>query len=89
MEGDIRVEVAWSDAGQVRVESCRLPAGSLVRDALERVSAPSRAAVGIFGERVRQDRVLKDSDRVELYEELPRDPRLARRERARRLRLRR
>lgn len=88
MEPEIEVEVAWMEGSKVKVKKCRLPTGATVRDALTGISAPVRAGVGIFGEPVRQNRILQAGDRVELYDELPSDPKLARRERVRRLRLR-
>ncbi|MBS0612667.1 MAG: RnfH family protein [Steroidobacteraceae bacterium] len=85
---EIVVEVAWREGSRVRVESCRLPAGATVADALQVVGAPREAAVGIFGRVVEADTVLCCADRVEVYEALPNDPKLARRERARQARRR-
>lgn len=89
MEPEIDIEVAWVEGAKVRVEKCRLPRGATVRDALKGVPVPPRAGVGIFGEAVSETRILNEGDRIELYDDLPRDPKLARRERAGRLRTRR
>lgn len=42
--------------------------------------------LGIFGRTIGLQQVLRDGDRVEIYRELPTDPKQARRERARRQR---
>lgn len=66
--------------------------GTTVRQAIERSGilprlleielAPGR--VGIFGERVELNRVLREGDRVEIYRSLVADPKQVRRQRARR-----
>jgi len=66
----------------VKVEKCRVLPGTTVRDAMEGVPAPPRAGSGIFGEVVNESRILEEGDRIELYDELPRDPKRSRRERA-------
>jgi len=79
---EIRVEVAWREGVRVRIESCRLPAGATVADALRAAGAPHGAAMGIFGQVVQAGQVLRGAERVEVYEALPNDPKLARRARA-------
>lgn len=44
---------------------------------------PARSKVGVFGQLVTPDRVLKAGDRVEIYRPLIADPKAARRQRAR------
>lgn len=68
----------------------RLNEGATVADAIERsgiaarVPEASRAAVGIFGRRVRRDALLAAGDRVEIYRPLRADPKDTRRHRAQR-----
>jgi putative ubiquitin-RnfH superfamily antitoxin RatB of RatAB toxin-antitoxin module len=70
--------------------SLRLPAGSTVMDAVcaacevweEAVPEPRHLRVGVWGVEVRAAQPLRSGDRVELYRELPNDPRAARRARA-------
>jgi putative ubiquitin-RnfH superfamily antitoxin RatB of RatAB toxin-antitoxin module len=46
------------------------------------------SAIGIFGEIVEREYVPEDGDRIEIYRPLQHDPKVTRRERARRLRTR-
>lgn len=68
----------------------KLPAGATVSDAVDAAceawgeagEACRQLAVGIWGEVVQSTRPLRSGDRVELYRQLPNDPRAARRARA-------
>lgn len=87
----IRVEVVCAMPDRQLLREVSLPAGSCVIQAVERsgiledlpelVFDP--ACLGIFSQRVAADRVLQHGDRVEIYRPLTRDPREARRRRAR------
>lgn len=86
----ITVEVAFARPEQQWLRSVRLPAGSVVADA---ISASGIAAlcpelaigndnVGVFSTLVGLDQLLADGDRVEIYRPLTRDPKESRRLRA-------
>lgn len=79
----IRVEVVLARREGARIVPLSLPAGSLVRDALEACGLAGEPA-GVFGKRVASDAPLRDGDRVEVYRALNLDPKEARRRRARR-----
>jgi len=57
------------------LQDIQLPASLLAKNDLEK-------RIGIFGKRVSFERVLKDGDRVEIYQDLLCDPKEARRLRA-------
>ena len=79
----IRVEVVDARRGGVSTAKVELPAGALVRDALEASGLNvDPSAVGIFGKRVAPDARLADGDRVEIYRPLALDPKERRRQRA-------
>jgi uncharacterized protein len=83
----LEIELAMREGADVRIQVCRLPAGSRVNDALRTCGVamvPGR--VGIFGRVVQGDEPLRAGDRVEIYEPLRQDPKAARRERVRRAR---
>ena len=87
MDELIEVELAMREGGDVRIRRCRLPAGSRVSDALREFGlAVPEARVGIFGRVVPAEQVLHAGDRVEIYEALPQDPKVARRERVKKAR---
>lgn len=75
---------------QPRHISLKLSAGATVADAVDAAcqawgeagQACRQLAVGIWGEVVQPTRPLRGGDRVELYRQLPNDPRAARRARA-------
>ncbi len=68
----------------------KLLAGATVSDAVDAAceawgeagQACRQLAVGVWGEAVQPTRPLRSGDRVELYRQLPNDPRAARRARA-------
>ena len=75
--------------------SLELPRGATVAEVLARARAAAdaqgraglvpweSASVGIFGEPCRREAVPRDGDRIEIYVPLRKDPKQARRERAR------
>ncbi len=79
----IRVEVVDARRDGVSTAKVELPAGALVRDALQASGLNvDPSAVGIFGKRVAPDARLADGDRVEIYRPLALDPKERRRQRA-------
>lgn len=87
----MRVEVVYAaSADEQSVVAVELAAGATVENAIRASGLLLRYpeidltqnAVGIFGERVTLDRVVADSERVEIYRPLVADPREARRRRA-------
>lgn len=87
----LQVEVVYALADEQITRPLRLDPGATVRQAIDAsnllASRPEididKAGVGIWGQRVTQDHVLRDGDRVEVYRPLIADPKVSRRERAR------
>ena len=80
----LAVQVVWVDAqAQVQESSVALPAGAQIHDALRAcgVELGTHAACGVWGRTLAPDHGLQDGDRVELYQLLKEDPKVARRER--------
>jgi putative ubiquitin-RnfH superfamily antitoxin RatB of RatAB toxin-antitoxin module len=81
------IEVAHARPGRQWVLPLVVPAGTSVRGAV--LASPlgrecpgldlATAPLGVWGERVADDRPVRAGDRVEVYRELARDPRAARR----------
>lgn len=92
MAETITVEVAYALPEAQEVVALQLPAGTLLRDAIERSGLLDRhpeidlthAPCGIYARPARLDTVLRDRDRVEIYRPLIADPKEARRKRAER-----
>jgi putative ubiquitin-RnfH superfamily antitoxin RatB of RatAB toxin-antitoxin module len=94
----MKVDVVYALPTEQYVREVELPNDATVNDALNAsgvlekfpdVGAAASAgelALGIFGERVTQDSVLEDGDRVEIYRTLIYDPKEIRRRRARKRR---
>ena len=88
----ITVSVVYALPEHATTIKLELPVGATVAEAIARSRIAerhpgadlARAAVGVFGRRVRRDAVLADGDRVEIYRPLLADPKDARRRRARR-----
>ena len=88
----INISVVYALAEHATTIELELPAGATVAEAIARSRILerhpevdlARAAVGVFGRRVRRDALLADGDRVEIYRPLLADPKDARRRRARR-----
>ncbi len=89
---EIECEVAYALADRQHVVCVVLPEGATAADALrasrllERFPQidPASVVLGVFGRVVAADHRLRAGDRVEIYRPLRTDPRVARRERARR-----
>ncbi|WP_038316318.1 RnfH family protein [Kingella kingae] len=85
----IAVEVAYGTATQQKLYRLHLAAGCTARNDV--LAAPilhdfpdadvQAALLGIFGKAVKDDTVLRDGDRVEVYRPLLADPKDARRKR--------
>jgi hypothetical protein len=83
----IAIEVAHARPDRQWVLPLVVPPGTTVRGAV--LASPlalacpgldlATAPLGVWGERVPDDRVVRAGDRVEVYRELARDPRAARR----------
>ncbi|MDE2366944.1 MAG: RnfH family protein [Betaproteobacteria bacterium] len=88
----IRIEVVYALPEHQIVRQLNLPPGTTVEQAvkLSEISRLfpeidlSRNKLGIYGALVRQDRELRDGDRVEIYRPLVLDPKDNRRKRAKR-----
>lgn len=87
----LRVAVAWASPAAQDVVELDLPEGATVADAVAACDAlaragiePSAAGFAIFGQRAHATTPLADGDRVEVTRPLVADPKLARRDRARR-----
>jgi len=86
----IHVEVVYAERDRVWSRALMLPDGATVATAVaDSGLAAERPDVrlgddclGVFGRRVKPDRVLRDGDRVEVYRPLLLDPMEARRRRA-------
>ena len=84
------VEVAYALPGRQDVVRVELAEGMTALDAVEAAGlrelhpelADRSLDLGIFGQPVSPDRMLKNGDRVEIYRPLQADPREARRRRA-------
>jgi putative ubiquitin-RnfH superfamily antitoxin RatB of RatAB toxin-antitoxin module len=87
-EQTIGVEVVYVRPDKQVMIALSLPAGTTVREAVDRASAQTglaelqHAPVGIFGKLVAGAVVLRDGDRVEIYRPLVADAKQARRRRA-------
>ncbi|WP_234686437.1 RnfH family protein [Comamonas aquatica] len=82
--GMLAVQVVWVDVQvQVQERSVALPAGARIHDALHAcgLEPGTHAACGVWGRTLAPDHGLQDGDRVELYQPLKVDPKVARRER--------
>ena len=87
----MRISVAIALAARQEVVEVELPEGATVGDAIVASMLESRFAgadlgtveVGVWGNRVERDSLLRDGDRVELYRALKADPKDQRRRRAR------
>ena len=90
----ITVSVVYALPERALEIELELPAGATIAEAIARSRIGerhpeidvARAAVGVFGRRMRRDAVLADGDRVEIYRALLADPKDARRRRAKRTR---
>jgi uncharacterized protein len=91
----MRVEVVYALPGGHDATELELPPGATVGEAVKASGIAARhrgidlSRLGIFGRPAGEDTPLADGDRVEIYRPLALDPKEARRQRARRKRLRR
>jgi putative ubiquitin-RnfH superfamily antitoxin RatB of RatAB toxin-antitoxin module len=87
---EIRVEIAYASDSDQALISLSVPMGTTVIEAILRSSITDEfpevdfetAAKGIFSKIIKNDHVLADRDRVEIYRPLILDPMEARRQRA-------
>jgi putative ubiquitin-RnfH superfamily antitoxin RatB of RatAB toxin-antitoxin module len=90
MSEQIEVEVVFASGGRQKVVALSLAAGSTARDAIERSGLLeefsqidlTRNKLGIWNKLAKPDAVLRDKDRVEIYQALIADPKEVRRQRA-------
>ena len=90
MVEQIRVEVVYALPNKQEILALRLPAGSTVREAIDRSGMlqkypeidPEKNKLGIFAKLTKPDAVLRDRDRVEIYRPLIADPKEVRKQRA-------
>lgn len=90
----LHVELVYALPEEQVVTSLQVPLGTRVREAIARTDLLARfpeldaatVPVGIFGQCVPLDHVLRAGDRIEIYRPLPTDPKLARRARVERQR---
>ena len=84
----IDVEVAWATPARQLIVPVAVPVGTTAAEAV-RLSGIERAVgeegladrpLGVFGKRVKPERVLVEGDRVEIYRPLKADPKVVRRE---------
>lgn len=86
----LHVEVVYAEPDGVWSRRLRLPQGTTVAAAVDASGfadarpdvQPGDDNLGVFGRRVKAQRILRDGDRVEIYRPLSRDPMEARRQRA-------
>ena len=86
----LSVEIVYATEDRQELIKIQVRQGTTVAGAIESSSIASlfpdemieACPVGIWGRLVRRTQVLRDGDRVELYRELQKDPREARRDRA-------
>lgn len=90
----LQIELVYALPERQVLISLQVVAGTRVGEALVRADLPddlpgldlATVPVGIFGQRVSRDQVLRAGDRIEIYRPLHTDPKLARRARVERQR---
>ncbi|MDO1508863.1 MULTISPECIES: RnfH family protein [unclassified Neisseria] len=83
----VEIEIAYGTAEKQLLETMQVEEGTTTRQAVlqSRIAAEfpdadvEKAPLGIFGKAVKDDTVLRDKDRVEVYRPLLIDPKEARR----------
>jgi putative ubiquitin-RnfH superfamily antitoxin RatB of RatAB toxin-antitoxin module len=91
----IEVEVVYARPERQRLIALRVAAGTCVADAIRQSGILGefpeidlvQAKLGIFSRRVDAQAALHDGDRIEIYRPLVADPKSARRERARKIKV--
>lgn len=89
---EIHVEVAYAEAERQKIITLIVREGTTVREAVERSAMirffpqldTTTADFGIFSQPCPPDQVLREGDRVEIYRPLLCDPKVMRRQRAKR-----
>lgn len=80
----LNIEVVWVDAcSQVQERALQMAPGTCIADALTAcgVTVQAHQICGVWGRAKEPGQILQDGDRVELYQPLKVDPKVARRER--------
>ena len=80
----LNIEVVWMDAqGQVQERFLQLPPGACLQDAIAAcgLELVHPQTCGVWGRTKPLEQLLQEGDRVELYQPLKVDPKVARRER--------
>jgi hypothetical protein len=86
----IQIEVAYATPERQQIIPLRVPAGTVVADAIDRSQIKqyfpeidlTEQKVGIWSKAVKLDHELRDGDRIEIYRPLIADPKAVRRRRA-------
>lgn len=86
----IQIEVAFARANQQEIESLMLPEGCTAQQAVKASKLPEHfeeidltaLTLGIFGKAIKEDQILREHDRVEIYRPLIADPKEIRRQKA-------
>jgi putative ubiquitin-RnfH superfamily antitoxin RatB of RatAB toxin-antitoxin module len=87
---NVRVEVVFATPGRQFLQTCSVPCGSSVADAIAGSKVLQEFpdlklkshAVGVWGTVVELSKIVDEGDRIEIYRPLPVDPRDARRQHA-------
>ncbi|KPC55277.1 RnfH family protein [Amantichitinum ursilacus] len=90
MSQDITVEVVYATREKQKLISLKVPEGTTAEDAVRRSGILNdfpeidlgKNKLGIFAKAVKNDTVLREKDRVEIYRPLIADPKEVRRQRA-------
>lgn len=90
MSEQIHVEVIFASGGRQKLVALSLAAGATAREAIERSGLLeefsqidlAKNKLGIWNKLAKLDTVLRDKDRVEIYQPLIADPKEVRRQRA-------
>lgn len=85
----LNIEVCYGTAGKQKIYRLQMVEGSTARQAAQAVNLctdfpqaqPATAPLGIFGKAVKDDYILRENDRIEIYRPLLADPKEARRKR--------
>lgn len=85
----VKIEVVYGTAEQQLLQQLEVPKGTTAREAVYQSQIKQQfpdadiehAPLGIFGKHIKDDTILRDHDRVEVYRPLLIDPKDARRKR--------
>ena len=80
----LNIEVCYGTADKQKIYRLQMVEGSTARQAVQAVNLqaqPATAPLGIFGKAVKDDYILRENDRIEIYRPLVADPKEARRKR--------